>query len=130
MNDLICRDTPTNCDASRSKSFHLIDEVTKFEQACKKALDLAKRLGNGWSAIVWENVGWHYDVRSPCKRITVTERTHGKSPTYYSACLHPPGETGSRLRGSTGSTPQAAIKAAIKEVRKEMKYWADLVEGL
>jgi hypothetical protein len=44
----------------------------EHQDAQKKGKALAKRLGKGWTVRLWENLGWHYEVISPCGRIKVS----------------------------------------------------------
>jgi hypothetical protein len=33
-----------------------------YDRACREAVKLARRLGDGWRGEVWENCGWHYQA--------------------------------------------------------------------
>lgn len=39
-----------------------ICDKSKYDLAVKSADALAKRMGRGWKAHVWENLGWHWEV--------------------------------------------------------------------
>lgn len=43
-----------------------------FERATKEADALARRMGDGWEPVVWENLGWHYEVRKGCCTVSPT----------------------------------------------------------
>lgn len=45
-----------------------------FVRATKEAKTLAKRMGPGWVARVWENLGWHYSVEKGCASIVPARR--------------------------------------------------------
>lgn len=126
MNDLICRDTPSTCDASTGKDYDLVTGVKLFEAACENGLKLAKSMGDGWSAIVWENCGWHYRIQSPCRRVNIYLSSLGDS---FSAGINIPGETGS-IDWGKGKTPQAAMKESVRLCKKRVAYYQSMVEGL
>ena len=137
VNKLICSDTPATCDHARSQNFSLVQETTLFEAACAAGLKLAAKLGDGWSARVWENLGWHYEAWSPNGRIRVNEyqtfdpTQKAKLEPRYSASIHRrPYEAGSPLPGQSARTPQAAIVKAKDALRHEVKTWTDMLEGL
>lgn len=47
-----------------------------YKGAVKAAAALAKRLGPQWKVLVWENLGWHYEVH--CKGVQVYPSCGGK----------------------------------------------------
>lgn len=52
-----------------------------FDKATTSAQHLANRLGHGWFAHVWENLGWHWEANK--RRAGVTLQEDGK----YRACI-------------------------------------------
>ncbi|KKN04085.1 hypothetical protein LCGC14_1101020 [marine sediment metagenome] len=76
---------------------------------------LARTLGPGWTPLVWENLGWHYAVRSPCGLLSV----HPLFGTGFTAFLSDSiGGIGGKW-AEHGDTPREAIDAVIKEAKKE-----------
>lgn len=129
MNNLICSDTPATADAARNKDFCLVTEVKKFEVACEAARKLAAALGDGWYGRVWENLGWHHEAISPCRRLSVYPSSSGG----YHAMLHEPGSTGMpTYLGSPGfgKTPQAARDMVIRNAKKRVATINRVIEGL
>lgn len=45
---------------------------------------LAGEMGNGWKSRVWENLGWHWEIKSPCTRVRISAHKSGRK-TYYNA---------------------------------------------
>ena len=91
-------------------------EKLNFEQDKTTALAklLAQTLGPGWTTRVWENLGWHYAVRSPCGRLSV----HPSFGIGFTAFLNEPGKIGGKW-AEHGDTPLEAIDATIKEAKQE-----------
>ena len=90
-----------------------------------KAEVLARTLGPDWTTDVWENLGWHYAVRSPCGRLTV----HPGSANSFIAFLGEPGMIGGRW-DEYGDTPQEAIDATVAVAAAEYKQIGAIIEGL
>ncbi|KKL23088.1 hypothetical protein LCGC14_2428890 [marine sediment metagenome] len=86
---------------------------------------LARTLGPDWTTDVWENLGWHYAVRSFCGRLTV----HPGSANSFIAFLGEPGTLGGRW-AEHGDTPQEAINATVAVAAAEYKEIGALIEGL
>ena len=89
-----------------------------------KAEVLARTLGPGWEPEVWENLGWHYAVRSPCGRLSVSP-----SLGSFMAFLGAPGGIGGRW-SAHGNTPQEAIDATVGVAVAEYKKIGAIIEGL
>jgi hypothetical protein len=47
----------------------------EFDRATERAAALAARLGSGWRPQVWENLGWHFEVKKGAAAVSVDE--HG-----------------------------------------------------
>jgi hypothetical protein len=94
-----------------------------YEKAHVSAKKLASRLGKGWTPSVWENLGWHYCVISPCKRIKV--HCNGN----YTAYLGEPNSTGGRWAES-GKTPESAIKKTVAAAKADLKKIGACIAGL
>ncbi len=92
--------------------------------AVASAALLARTLGPGWEPEVWENLGWHYEVRSPCGRLSVHP-----SGTGFIAFLGESGGIGGRW-AERGDTPQEAIDATVAAAVADYKRIGAIIEGL
>jgi hypothetical protein len=45
----------------------------EFDEATSKAEELATRMGPGWKAHVWENLGWYWEVTNGVARLSMTD---------------------------------------------------------
>lgn len=97
--------------------------LAEFELADLRGRELAERLGNGWTYVVRENLGWSYKAISACERIKVSGEKDGKR---YLALLGEPGCTGGRFSGS-GKTPEQAIQSALSSARKSVAFLEGLI---
>lgn len=97
-------------------------------RAKRKAKELAGRLGKGWSVRVYENLGWHYNVVSPCGHMAVTESRH-RGKNHYVAYFsdEQQGNGCSGIFAADGSSPRAAINAAVEQARNK---WATISKML
>lgn len=89
-----------------------------FDMATRKAEELARRMGDGWTPDVWENLGWHYSVRKGTARIYPSEdRNKGFDPEHgfgvrsYMAMVNVPATVG----GNGGTAVQFIAHAAQPE---------------
>ena len=98
---------------------------TEHDIAEASAELLARMLGPDWTAKVWENLGWHYSVRSPCGSLTV----HPGLGSSFIAFLGGPGGIGGRW-SSRGDTPQEAIVATVAAAAAEYTEIGAIIEGL
>ena len=97
---------------------------TEHDHAVECAELLARALGAGWTTRVWENLGWHYEVRSPCDRLSVHPNSNS-----FTAFLGEPSGIGGRWAES-GDTPHEAMGAVIKEARAEYELVGSMIKGL
>lgn len=86
--------------------------LAAFQAATVAAEKLAKRLGPGWTPDVWENVGWHYKVVSPCRRL----KLHGpySARDCYMAFFGDKDMESGGTYAESGNTPTEAISATIE----------------
>ena len=94
------------------------------DDAKKNAAELARQVGPGWTPRVWENLGWHYCVVSPCKRIELYFSKPG-----YIAFL---GEAGSSsgLWVECGDTAELAISKVIETGKNHVARLQAIIDGL
>jgi hypothetical protein len=95
------------------------------DEAERRATELAKRMGEGWKPRVWENLGWHYAVISPCGRLKI----HPSIGDRYLAFLGEADSYGGRW-AEHGDTPEEAARSAIAHAKLEAANIQALVEGL
>jgi len=96
----------------------------EYQQAVSGGTALARRLGKGWKSVVWENLGWHYQAVSPCRRLKV--HPNGTGYTAFLGEASSPGGTWAEH----GRTPESAIRAVVRVAKREVVSIAELVEGL
>lgn len=79
-----------------------------FEAATLSAKTLAAALGSAWTYRVWENFGWHWEIRSKCGRWTITP-PHARGDK-FSVWLQ---SDGGGQYIAHGKTPRAAMLTAL-----------------
>lgn len=86
------------------------------QQATAEAAALAKQCGPDWEPHVWENAGWHYEVRRGVCRITATIRgdciSGGWTATSYTAWIN----TIPQFISSRQPTPEEAFQEALAKM--------------
>ena len=97
--------------------------------AHQEANALAENMGDGWTPRVWENLGWHYSVRSPCDRIRVHPHHHKGAVYSYCAYLGEKGGIGGKWTASH-KNPKKAVERVIKEAQKDLAKLGALLEDL
>lgn len=95
-----------------------------FERAETEAAKLAKKLGRDWTPRVWENLGWHYEARSPCDRIRVSPFVFRGKIESYTAFIGDPEGAGGIWTGS-GSNPTTALEEAKKQARAALAFYRE-----
>lgn len=97
---------------------------TAFQHATEMAKKIRKRLGTGWTVEVWENLGWHWKVRSPAGRITVGQHPDGEFVAYVS---RESGGDGGNWMG-VAMSPRAAVFKALTEVQRQANVLLEIIE--
>lgn len=101
-----------------------------YVRAKRRAARLARHMGKGWTARVHENLGWHYNVFSPCGRICLSEHWgQGRTATRYLALLGEPFSCAGRWSGQA-RTPQGAINQAISAAKTDLRRIGATLRGL
>jgi hypothetical protein len=102
----------------------------RHQQAITESDLLASLMGEGWTTQVWENLGWHWEVISPCGRLKVhPSRGPGRKIVGYTAFLGEPDSPGGKW-AEYGKTPQAAIDAVVKVAKAELSKFGAMIGGL
>lgn len=85
----------------------------EYDAAMAVSQGIARRLGEGWAARVWENLGWHASAAHSSGLVTVYPNyrgvTHGRVTGYY-VCL----SVGGKQFTTDGRTPKDAIRKALE----------------
>jgi hypothetical protein len=84
--------------------------------------------GDGWGHRIWDNLGWHYEVTSPCGRLRIQDASpypYGDFEKGFECVISPPGEVHIDWAGF-GETPHDAAKDALKNMMSAIGY---LFEG-
>lgn len=100
--------------------------VKAHEIAQRRAVELCRALGDGWTPRVWENMGWHFSAVSACGRLKV--HWNGLADCRYHAFLGE-GQTGGRW-AEHGRTPQSAVRNVVKRGKEELAGIDALLRGL
>ena len=114
----------------------------RHDLAWQRARALAKRLGDGWEPRVWENMGWHYDVKkADCISVkeywprvyddsSAIEKLAALVPESYTVFLHEVGGHGGGRWTGRGSTPEEAIADALGKLNAERAELEEIAETL
>lgn len=88
-----------------------------FQKANREARKLATSLGKGWSPRVWENRGWCFAARSPCRHISVHKHGQGDYTAYLSSgtnCM------GGQWVGR-GKTAKGSVRSVIALAENDLR---------
>jgi hypothetical protein len=100
-----------------------------YDRAVTKSETLARRMGSGWTTRVWENMGWHYSVQSPCRRIRVHPPHERAGDTTYSAFLGDRDSIGGRWTAHDRA-PERAVALVIEKAKADLAKLGAMLEGL
>lgn len=100
-----------------------------FVAATEKAKETAKRLGDAWQPVVWENCGWHWKAELRTSGSSATIEVRAYSGRDFRAEIHAgyldgPHEGASRFAAQfwgSGTTPLKALAQAIASASKAKK---------
>lgn len=87
----------------------------EFDRASELALGIAKRLGGGWKPHVWENTGWHFEVKKGIATITVDDEGF-----YVGALVFVMSETNRVWIEKKGDDPRAVVEALSAELEERI----------
>ncbi len=96
-----------------------------YDEALWTAQHTAKRLGDGWKAEVFENMGWHSKVVSENGRVSVSPPNARAQSKHYTAYF----DKGQHYSAS-GATPTAAVGAVLAQVRVDAEDMMQALEEL
>ena len=87
-----------------------------YVRVTAETMMVAAQLGPAWETHVWENLGWHGEVYDSTHTIHVSRCRNGSFWAYISSAV---GDMDVRWEG-TAATPQAAIRLAQREMKREL----------
>lgn len=93
----------------------------EHNRAIYQARKLRDRMGKRWRINIWENMGWHYRVISPCGRIYL-------HPGYI-AFLGEPNAGGGRYTFQH-SHPERAVLGVIETAKRDLATIGAILKGL
>ncbi len=91
--------------------------LQSYQSAVAAAAALATRLGKGWEANVWENLGWHYSVVKGQMAVHPRDRETNRVRIGYTAYLNT-----TKQFVESGNTPEEAIAAALTAARQFVNH--------
>lgn len=94
-----------------------------FQKAQRKVKKLVAALGPGWTSVVHENLGWHFNAVHPMLKLEVFPSGKNWWATTSTASVE-------RQYQATGPTPRHALSALVNEIMKERDRCRDLVDDL
>jgi len=86
-------------------------------------------MGTGWTTRVWENLGWHYNVESPCGRIRVHPSYNSAFSGMATAFLGGKDESGGYYAES-GKNPRLAVRNVLRVAKAHLAKIGARLEGL
>jgi len=97
--------------------------LAAWELAWSRGRALAARLGVGWNAVVWENLGWHFKAVDRTGLLKVHLQESGDGWTAFLGHGDGGNWTGE------GKTPGTAVKAVRKAARTALQTLSKLLEA-
>jgi len=98
----------------------------QYDNVQDAAAALARRLGPGWSPVLWENLGWHYKVVSASGHLTVSVYERVGRRAVYRATFSEAEDVPTQWWSKSCSTPEAAVadmQARVTKHLEEMMRW-------
>lgn len=86
-------------------------KIMEYDRALLRGNELAARMGEGWTARVWENLGWHFDVYSPDGLWRVSGDNYGR-PSYFI-------EFGNSKIGQICVASAGSLEEAVRQIKAE-----------
>ncbi len=97
--------------------------LAEYKQARERVATLKLILGRGWTARIWENLGWHYCAISPCGRITVHSSHHKDTVSFYASLQD-------RWTSKQHRNPRTSVREVIAIVKADLATIGAAIEGL
>lgn len=87
----------------------------EYRQAVKDAAAAARELGEGWEAVVHENLGWHAAAKHVAGWLRVTVNRIGNRPMFYTAFLSHTKNTDGGAWIHDSRSPRAAVAGVLRK---------------
>ena len=107
----------------------VVCSIKRYEHAHEVANKVARDLGAEWKPDVFENLGWHARVVSPCGRINISLPTL-PNDSGYTAFLGPKEIQPAGKWAEHGRTPRAAIENVLNAARHDLGLIEKTIAGL
>ncbi len=103
---------------------------TEELEARAAAVKLVTALGGRqrWTAVVFENIGWHYAARSVDMRLHVVCGATVQRPYAYLAFLGAPDEHTTGRWTAYGATPRRAVDAVLAKAAADVEELKGIIE--
>lgn len=107
----------------------VVCSIKRYEHAIDVANKVARDLGEGWKTDVFENLGWHARVVSPCGRLSIALPTL-PDDVWYTAFLGPKEIQPGGRWAATERTSREAIEAVLNAARHDLGLIEKTIKGL
>lgn len=101
-----------------------------YQKAVKDSAALAKSLGKGWTTNVTENLGWHWDVQSPCGHLRVSGPYACRDENSFHAFVGDVGDWGTGDFSEHGNTPKEAMRKVIRTAKRAASRLVSMTKDL
>ena len=92
-----------------------------YQATLNKANDVARIMGHGWTAKVWENLGWHWEVISSGKNIHIKPSNYKGLDNRYRANISERGSAGILFSSDVHTNPHYAVAEVVGKLEKKIK---------
>lgn len=100
-----------------------------YDQAVADGAALAERMGAGWEPRIWENLGWHYNVRKGCAKIC--PRRYHDGSTVYAAWIEPEVEGLTAMQFiCDAADPNDALGFAVQEANTTISRLREALDAI
>jgi len=96
------------------------------QHADREAAALQEEFGPDWKTSVWENLGWHAAIHSPCGRYHVSRSWYTQGYRY--SCLLGDAWSNTGKWSGHGSTGAKAVEDCRQNALKDIQYRAALLD--
>lgn len=96
-----------------------------FDRATEQANNLVGQLGTGWRARVWENCGWHFDVKKGDATVSLQ-----RDGLYEANILLSFDNVNQQRISEQREDPRAAVEAVIEELNRKVSAFKRALASL
>lgn len=87
----------------------------EFDRATESASALAGKLGDGWKSRVWENLGWHFEVRKGAATVSADRKGYYKASIRFSFT-----DDHENLISTSRCDPREAVEALVEQMSRRV----------